>query len=109
MKALPTVFAAAGLVLVGLAASNAQPANPPGQGPGSRGAAAWGSDVTPGWALMTEQERKEHRDRMRGMTNFEECKTFHAQHHEQMQSRAKEMGKKMPAMPRRDACEGLKR
>jgi hypothetical protein len=34
-----------------------------GMGPGGgRGAARYGSDYTPGWTLMSEQERNEHRD-----------------------------------------------
>lgn len=81
-----------------------------GMGPGgSRGAARWGSDSTPGWALMTQQERNEHRNRMRSMKTYEECKTYQDQHHEQMVARAKERGGKALAEPRRDACSGLKK
>lgn len=81
-----------------------------GMGPGAgRGAARWGSDTTPGWALMTQQERNEHRDRMRSMKTYEECKTYQDQHHEQMAARAKERGGKALAQPRRDACSGLKK
>lgn len=81
-----------------------------GMGPGAgRGAARWGSDATPGWALMTQQERNEHRERMRSMKTYEECKTYQEQHHEQMAARAKERGGKVLAQPRRDACGGLKK
>ena len=81
-----------------------------GMGPGGdRGAARWGSDYTPGWALMTQQERNEHRERMRSMSTYEECKTYQEQHHEQMAARAKERGGKPLAQPRRDACSGLKK
>lgn len=81
-----------------------------GMGPGSgHGAARWGSDYTPGWALMTEQERNEHRERMRAMKTYEECKTYQEQHHEQMAARAKERGGKALPQPRRDACSGLKK
>lgn len=76
---------------------------------GGRGAARWGADYTPGWALMTEQERNEHRDRMRSMKTYEECKTYQEQHHEQMAARAKERGGKALAQPRRDACSNLKK
>ena len=75
---------------------------------GGRGAARWGSDVTPGWALMNAQERKEHQDRMRAMKTYDECKAYRDQHHEQMMARAKERGVKTLAQPRRDACNGLK-
>lgn len=81
-----------------------------GMGPGGgRGAARWGSDVTPGWTLMTQQERNEHRERMRSMKTYDECKTYQEQHHEQMAARAKERGGKALAQPRRDACGGLKK
>jgi hypothetical protein len=89
-------------------------ANEPGMGmnmgPGNgRGAVRWGSDFTPGWASMTPQERNEHRDRMRAMKTYEECKAYQDQHHEQMAARAKERGGQALAQPRRDACSGLKR
>ncbi len=82
-----------------------------GMGPGSqRGPMGrWGSDNTPGWSMMTPQERTEHQTRMRSMTNYDECKAYQAQHHEQMVARAKERGAKPLAAPRRDPCAGLKR
>lgn len=81
-----------------------------GMGPGGgRGAARWGSDYTSGWSLMTQQERNEHRDRMRSMKTYEECKTYQDQHHEQMAARAKERGGKALPQPRRDPCSGLKK
>lgn len=81
-----------------------------GMGPGGgRGAARYGSDYTPGWALMSQQERNEHRDRMRSMKTYEECKIYQDQHHEQMAARAKERGGKALAVPRRDACGSLKK
>lgn len=81
-----------------------------GMGPGrGHGAARWGSDYTPGWAMMTRQERDEHRDRMGSMQTYEECKAYQDQHHEQMAARAKERGGKALTTPRRDACVGLKK
>lgn len=81
-----------------------------GMGPGGgRGAARWGSDFTPGWSLMTPQERNEHRDRMRSAKTYEDCKSYQDQHHEQMAARAKERGGKALAQPRHDACSGLKK
>lgn len=71
-------------------------------------AAQWGADFTPGWSMMTRTERNAHRDHMRAMTTYEECKTYMDQHHEQMATRAKEKGGKALAQPRRDACAGLK-
>jgi hypothetical protein len=77
----------------------------PGPGRGPR----WGSEFTPGWALMTAKERDEHRERMRGFTDYAECRKYIEQHHEQMAARAKERSRPVPAQPRRDACAGLKK
>ncbi len=80
-----------------------------GMGPGGgRGAARWGHEHTPGWSMMSPQERTEHQERMRSMKTYEECKTYQSQHHEQMAARAKERGGKAMGQPRRDACVGLK-
>lgn len=79
-----------------------------GLGPGHRGG-RWGADHTPGWSLMSEQERNEHRERMRSMTSYDECKALRDEHHAQMAERAKARGAKPLPQPRRDACAGLKR
>jgi len=87
-------------------------ASAPGMGMGSgagRGAARWGSDFTPGWGLMTPDERKDHQAHMRAMKTYDECKTYRDQHHEQMAARAKERGGKALAQARRDACSSLKK
>lgn len=73
-------------------------------GPATR----WGRNQTPGWAMMTDAERREHAQRMRGFTSYDECKAYVDQHHDQMAARAKERGQSMPAQPRRDPCAGLK-
>jgi hypothetical protein len=82
-----------------------------GMGPGMRSgrgmSAQWGSNYTPGWSLMTLAERNAHRDQMRSMKTYEECKTYKDQTHEQMAARAKEKGKTL-SPPRRDACAALK-
>lgn len=70
--------------------------------------ARWGSDFTPGWSLMSEQERLAHREHMRSMNDYGECRSFHEKHHEQMMSRAKERRAKVPMMPMSDPCAGLK-
>jgi hypothetical protein len=122
MKSLRTIVLVSAVGLA-MGVATAQPAGGkgPGAGPaasaprmgmgpgGGRGAARWGADHTPGWALMTQQERDEHRERMRAMTTYEECNAFRQQHHEQMAARAKERGLAAPAQPRRDACGGLKK
>jgi hypothetical protein len=67
-----------------------------------------GPDFSPGWSLMTPEERSQHQAKMRSMTNYDECKAYMAQQHEQMAARAKAQGTQMPAQPRRDGCAGLK-
>ena len=120
MKAMKTWFLAAGVLLgTGAMAQQGAGAGPgpgmgsgmgPGMGAGmGAGVARWGSDDTPGWSMMTEQERKEHQDRMRAMKTYEECKAYADQHREQMSTRAKERGGQALAQARRDPCAGLKR
>jgi hypothetical protein len=76
-----------------------------GMGPGN---VRMGPGYTSGWALMSEQERTEHRNRMLGMKSYDECKSYAEQHHAQMTERAREKGRPTPVMPRRDACAWLK-
>ena len=83
-------------------------ASAPGMGMGRGPMARWGSDFTPGWTMMSAQERSEHQQRMRSMKSYDECKAYRDRHHEQMTARAKEKGGKAMAQPRRDACAGLK-
>ena len=78
----------------------------PGRGMGP-GAARWGQGVTPGWALMTPDERTAHQAKMRAMTTRGDCRAYVEQHHADMAARAKERGAAVPAMPRRDPCAGL--
>jgi hypothetical protein len=82
----------------------------PGMGTGGgRGGPRWNADNTPGWAMMTQQERLEHRNTMLGMKSYDECKAYQEKHHAQMAERAKERGAKPLAQPRHDACAWLKR
>ena len=77
------------------------------QGPGP-GNLRLGPANTSGWALMTVQERTEHRNKVLSMKTFEECKAYMEQHHTQMAERAKEKGRAAPPQARRDACAWLK-
>ena len=56
-------------------------------------------DTVYGWQLMTEQERIEHRNKMRGMKTKEERETYRSEHHMRMQERAKERGVTLPGQP----------
>lgn len=59
---------------------------------------------TPGLALMTPDERRAHRDRMRGMQSREECLAYLTEHHAEMAERAKAKGQTLPE-PRSRLCE----
>ena len=108
--------------LVGAGWVSAQPASGPGpgagpgpgyggMGPGRGGMMGprYGAGVTPGWALMTPEERSAHQNEMRGMKTYDECRAYVDQQHQLMQGRAKERGVAVPATPRRDVCAGLKK
>jgi hypothetical protein len=101
-------FAFAALLGAGAWAQGAGPGPGPG-GPRQGGPACCGPNDTMGWSMMTRQERTEHRDKIRSMKTYEECKTYVEQHHAQMAARAKDKGRTMPAQPRGDACARLKK
>jgi len=52
-----------------------------------------------GSQLMTEQERLEHRSKMRAAKTAEEREQIRKEHHEQMKARAKERGVALPDGP----------
>lgn len=91
---------------VGMPASGSGMGGGPGMGRGRGGMA--GPEYSPGWSLMTAEERSQHQAKMRAMTSYDECKSYMAQQHEQMAARAKAQGTQLPAQPRRDGCAGLK-
>ena len=52
-----------------------------------------------GSQLMTQQERIEHRNKMRAAKNAEERELIRKEHHERMKARAKERGVTLPDEP----------
>lgn len=78
-----------------------------GMGPGKGGRFALNQGNTPGWSLMSAEERTAHRDKMWSFKTFEECKAYQADHHKAMEAKAKEQGKTLPA-PRANACDRMK-
>ncbi len=56
-------------------------------------------DVVYGRELMTEQERAEHRTRMRSLNTEQEREAYRLEHHKQMQERAHERGVTIPDEP----------
>lgn len=62
---------------------------------------------TPGWQLMTAEERIEHQTKMRSFTDYNACKDYVAEHHKKMELRATEKGVAPPVM-RRNPCDRMK-
>jgi len=52
-----------------------------------------------GSSMMTEHERNTYRQRMRNAKSAQEREQIRAEHHKQMQERAKQRGIKLPDMP----------
>ena len=53
-----------------------------------------------GWQLMTDEERAEHRAKMRSATSDEERQAYREEHHKLMQARAEAKGLSLPDQPR---------
>lgn len=85
----------------------AQPARGmgPGGGPGMR--FQFNQDNTPGWSLMTPEERTAHHNAMMSAKTYEECKAAQEAQHKQMEERAREKGVTLPS-PRQNACDRMK-
>lgn len=60
---------------------------------------ASGQDVIYGSQLMTPQERAAYREKIRNAKSAEERARIRAEHHKEMQERAKKMGKTLPPAP----------
>lgn len=52
-----------------------------------------------GWQLMTDEERAEHRAKMRSATSSEEREAYRQEHHKLMQARAEAKGLTIPDQP----------
>lgn len=86
------------LALPAVAQSASAPTGP-GWGPGMRA----GPQHTPGWSMMTPEERRQHHTKVTGFKSTEECRAYLTQHREQMAERAKARGTVMRG-PRGDTC-----
>lgn len=61
-----------------------------------------------GSQLMTPEERAAYHERMRSADTVEERERIRAEHHEQMQARAKERGLSLPDEPPRGAAGSMR-
>ena len=57
-------------------------------------------DQAYGWQLMSEQERIEHRNKMRSFKTEQERERYRLEHHKKMQKRADQQGLSLPDQPR---------
>ncbi len=73
----------------------------------ARGPWRAGEGNTPGWALMTPEEHIEHQAKVRGFTNYDDCRAYQVAHHHLMVERAKQRGLPPPG-GRRDVCAHLR-
>jgi hypothetical protein len=85
--------------------ASAAAASAPRMGPGM----PMNRDNTPGWSMMTPQERDAHQRKMMATTDAVQCRATMSEHHAQMAARAKQLGQPMPPQPRNDPCAGMKR
>lgn len=62
---------------------------------------------TSGWALMSPEERLEHQAKVRGFTNYDDCRAYQVAHHRLMVERAEQRGLPPPG-GRHDFCARLR-
>jgi len=105
MRSAPATAGMAALFLC--AAVGAQQASPPP--PAEPGAVVRnpkvGSDYTPGWDMMTPQERDAYRQRMFAAPTPDECRRMRDEQTRLAAQRARNRGIKDVPNPRYDACE----
>lgn len=75
-------------------------------GPGARGM-RFDKTNTPGWTLMTAEERTANQTKMRAVKTYDECKALQTEQHATMEARAKEKGITLNT-PRKNACDVMK-
>ncbi|MBK9442891.1 MAG: hypothetical protein IPN53_16965 [Comamonadaceae bacterium] len=113
--AIATTLAA---VLSASVLAQSAPASAPGMGAGpgagKMGPGAGGmrgmrmnQNNTPGWTLMTAEERTAIQTKMRAVKTYDECKLVQTEHHAAMEVRAKEKGVTLNT-PRQNGCDKMK-
>ena len=78
-------------------------------GPGGRGMRGMRFDKnnTPGWTLMTAEERTANQAKMRAVKTYDECKLLQDEQHKAMEARAKEKGVTLNT-PGKNGCDVAK-
>jgi hypothetical protein len=68
----------------------------------------FGNNNTPGWSMMSADERTNYRNRMTAAKSVDECRSLVAQHRGLIEERAKQRGAAAPPGPRGDMCETMR-
>jgi hypothetical protein len=77
------------------------------QGGGAGSGMRFNQKNTPGWQLMTQEERTEMQGKMRTLKTYDECKQLQTEHRALMEARAKEKGVTLRE-PRQNGCDRMK-
>lgn len=77
------------------------------QGGGAGSGMRFNQKNTPGWQLMTQEERTEMQGKMRTVKTYDECKQLQTEHRALMEARAKEKGVTLRE-PRQNGCDRMK-
>lgn len=102
----PPVLLSLAAATLSLACSLPSPAFSAGQQGRPVAGTTSGGKTIYGSQLMTPAERNAYRQQMRSLKTVQEREAFRAQHHEQMQQRAKERGMQLPDMPPAGGARG---
>jgi len=78
-----------------------------GTGPGMRGGYGFSQKNTPGWQLLTPEERTAFMQKMRSVKTYDECNSVMADHRKLVAERAKEKNVTLRT-PRRNPCDRMK-
>jgi hypothetical protein len=101
-------IATAMVLSLALGAAMAHPWGPGAGGGHGRGPGyGFGPNYAPGWSLMTEDERIEHRNAMHSFKSYDECKAYMSEFAKRMQQRATEKGTMMRG-PDEFACDRMR-
>lgn len=76
-------------------------------GMGKGGKMSFNKDSTPGWKLMTPEERAAYGEKMHATKTYDECKAMQDEQHAMMELRAKDKGVKLPVV-RANGCDRMK-
>ena len=106
MKTSAVSLALAAIITAASSAAYAQGATgTPGSPPPPE--ANWGKRFTPGWDMMSKEERKAITAKLRKATTYNDCKAVVDEAAQKAAERAKAKGMAEPAKLKRDGCAAL--